>query len=210
MRVETVWYCLLPIACFAGCTIMSPAPRMAINEPGTPPVQQFSERLDHNGNRLPPDFSRFRPGGYCMLKTIPEGSSSDESTARDNVPPAEDCNSYQAIAGRIVSMDDTHVVLADAISISTDPGHRTMESAPASAIPLTSTLMLYAMYGPLAPSMSKRMFKVSGIGRRTTVIPGEVMVDRKSIVDLQPVDGTDWDQVQHSGRWFERVGIDIE
>ena len=174
-----------------GCSVMSPAPRISPVEPPTFPVQNLSVKLDHEGNRLPPDFSQVRPGDYCKLESTPKKQdSANESTATDgdstnvtHLPP-------RIVAGRVVSIDENNIVLADAISISSDP------SKVASA-PVTTLLV-------------PRLFKVSGAGRETIAIPGEVTIERASIRDLQPVEGTLWPQIQNSGRWFERVGVDFD
>ena len=172
----------------------SPSDRISAVEHPAPPVQQTSRRIDQNGHRLPIDYGLLQPGNYCRLETTPsEQGTQNESTVTDphldeRTPPRT-----STIAGRIVSVDENSIVLAEAISISNKPGTIVSESR--------TTRVL-----ALAP----KLFKASGIRRETMAIPGEVTVERSSICDLQPVDGTNWAYIQNSGQWFERLGIDFD
>lgn len=199
MRIEIVWYYLLPIACFSGCAIMSPAPHASTADLDALPIQQFSHRMDLEGKRAAIDFSQFQPGGFCKVESIPDTRPADESTVADSSPRPVARNQCRVVAGRIVAIDDNQIVLADAISISANPG-------PVAGLPMSTKLLMYATYGPFA----SRMFKNSGVGHRTIPIPGEVKIERASVRELQPVDGTNWDYVQQSGQWFERIGIDFD
>lgn len=199
MRREIVWYYLLPIACFSGCAMMSPAQHASTAELDALSIQQFSHRMDFEGKRAPIDFNQFQPGGFCKVESISDGGRAGDSNALRNNPQPVSRNQSRVVAGRIVAIDDDQIVLADAISISANAG-------PATGMPISTKMLMYATYGPFA----SRMFKNSGVGHRTIPIPGEVKIDRASVRELQPVDGTNWDYVQQSGQWFERIGIDFD
>ena len=200
MHVNKVLCIVLVLACLEGCSMLSPAARISEVEHPAPPVQQLAVRVDQAGNRLPIDYSQLQPGSYYKLETIPnEPGSVNESKIANGHSDKPSRTSTRTIAGRIVSVDETCIVLADAISISNTPGK------PAT-VPMTTKVLAYAFYGPLAP----RMWKVSGTGRETVVIPGEVTVERSAIRDLQSVDGTNWAYFQNGGQWYERIGIDFD
>lgn len=128
---------------------------------------------------LPIGLDQIQPGQYCEF-TI-------------NGPIAPDTASVAllpVIAGRVVSMDSSDVVLAESVAID--------RSAPATH---------HASQLNKVPYIS-RLFKSTGIRSNTTQIPGELRLARSSIQHASSIPADQWDTVRDGG--FIRIGIDFD
>ena len=93
------------------------------------------------------------------------------------------------LAGRIVSVDDNSIVLADAVAIE-EPSARTVGMATDGKNPF-----------------ARRMFKNSGILVQPVSIPGEVHIELRNVKVIESIDAATWPSVREAH--FERIGIDF-
>ena len=150
-----------------------------------------SKTPESNSNSVKSLIENFE---YCKIKAVmpgpnPGGESNSKSSETkiflsDSTNPTE-----MSVAGRIVSVDDNSIVLADAVAI---------DGASAMSVGIPT--------GGKNP-FSSRMFKNSGILVQPVSIPGEVHIELRNVKLIESIDAATWPSVSQAH--FERIGIDF-
>lgn len=158
---------LLAVICsLAGCVMTRLEPEMVMI-PSPEPV-------------APVAWSQVAPGDFCELEAgVPEIESAVSLTL-----------STSKIAGRVVSIDDTSIVLVDAVSMDRRAPHAN-RSGIISKVPYTN-----------------RLFKNTDAQVSTVPIPGEITVPKDSLNSLSKIDPDAWPDYRREG--FARIGIDFD
>jgi hypothetical protein len=126
------------------------------------------------------DLNRVRPGEYCELQTTVPQIDSVVGTPYNT----------SKIAGRVVLIDDTKIVLEETISID-DRDDKPTENAKPNKKPHT-----------------RRGAKNIGILVSPIAIPGEVAIPRSSIQHASKIDPHSWSEYRREG--FQRKPDDFE
>ena len=130
---------------------------------------------------------------HCKIRAVmPHPNTVGESDSNSSIQiPFSDSTRPPGVtlAGRIVSVDDNAIVLADAVAIE-EPSARTVGMATEGKNPF-----------------ARHMFKNSGILVQPVSIPGEVHIELRNIKVIESIDAATWPSVREAH--FERIGIDF-
>ncbi len=153
---------------------------------------EASKTAGSNSNSVKSLIEKFE---YCKIRAIiqsPNSGGESNSQSLELQPAQSDSNrpTGVTIAGRIVSVDENSIVLADAVAIE-EPSARTAGIPTGGKNPFTS-----------------RMFKNVGVLVQPVSIPGEVHIDLRNIKVIESIDAETWPSVCHAH--FERIGIEFD
>lgn len=141
--------------------------------------------IDENGNgqrhtscpkRV--EVAELQPEQFCELTFASPGETAGSSTR------------HTTIAGRVISIDETNLVLVDAIKIDRQPTMKQSRSL-VGRIPYLN-----------------RLYKDVAIFTMPVPIPGEVQVSRLSVLQATTIPPELWPSFQQDG--FGRVGLDFD
>jgi len=162
-----------------GCAIWSlpTADRPPVRESNSLPLPEPQLRV--MTGRVPIELEQITPGQYCefAMSAPPSGDGAQVTHPR-------------VIAGRVVSVDATDVVLTESVSIG--------RCLPATARKPRLNKVPYV----------NRLFKTTGIGFETVPIPGELRIPRSSIKDVSSISPQQWPTIRDGE--FERIGVDFD
>lgn len=174
-----LWALAVMVCALPGCMLWSlpSSNKQSIRDSSTLP--SVEPQLREMTGLVPIEFSQIKPGAYCEFSMV--GPISPETPAVAESP---------VIAGRVVSVDASGVVLTDSVSIDRTARTRA-KPAPFRKVPYLS-----------------RLYKNTGVGVETIPIPGEIRVPRTSIDRASSISPEQWPTIRDGG--FVRVGIDFD
>jgi hypothetical protein len=148
-------------------------------------------RLPAIQRNLPLEMNELKPGQHVQLVTTISGDQRPFSQFVNE--PGQPCMEVQRItliAGTIRSADQQELVLSDVVTLS----NRNV------ATPKFTSKLPYL----------GRLYKNSNSGAlSTTAVPGEVRLNRASILDAAEISDSDWGMYQQ-GSVTERIGVDFD
>ncbi|MBS0206797.1 MAG: hypothetical protein JSS49_28315 [Planctomycetes bacterium] len=164
-RVGNWPFALALIWSLSGCLIANLGP--------TEPLRMVS-------SVTPTAWDRVQTGEYCeiqaLLPAADAGVNSPHPTGR--------------IAGRVASIDETTIVLADAVRFHPQEFH-SHDTGMVSKLPYLN-----------------RLFKNSGVRVDAVPLPGEIRIPKVAVRGLSVIDPESWPSYRQDG--FERIGLDFD
>ncbi len=137
---------------------------------------------------------------YCKIKAVmpstnPGKESDSNSSEMKTSLSVSTSPTEMNVAGRVVSVDDNSIVLADAVAI--DGPSAITVGMPTGGMPTGGTI-----------PFTSRMFKNSGILVQRVSIPGEVHIELRNVKVIESIDAAVWPSIRPAH--FERIGIDFD
>ncbi len=147
---------------------------------------------DSNSHSVKPLIENFE---YCKIKAVMQSPNSDgesHSISLESQSSLSDSTGTTGVtlAGRIVSVDDNSIVLADAVTIE-EPSARSVGIRTGGKNPFKS-----------------RLFKNAAVLVQPVSIPGEVHIELRNIKVIESIDAETWPSIRQAH--FERIGIDFD
>jgi hypothetical protein len=181
----------IPAGCSALVSASSDSPADHFHRPSeSVAVMHRIDPIDVSGI-TPLEMNELKPGQHVQLVTTISGDQRPFSQfVNEPGQPYMEVQRITLIAGTIKSADQQELVLSDVVTVS----DRNV------ATPKFSSKLPYV----------GRLYKNSNsMARSTNAVPGEVRLNRASILDAAEISDSDWGMYQ-GGSVTERIGVDFD
>lgn len=163
----------------SGCTIWSLPPTTSKVEDHASEASAPLQPVMNSVGLTSTDVGQLQRDQYCELIMSSPAASSETGTEQ------------AVIAGRVLAVDETHLVLTDAIRIHREP------------------IQVYRQSGLMkVPYLSRLVAKTTSASVPPVSIPGEVRVPRSSIQNAATISPEIWPSFRRDG--IMRIGIDFD